>query len=83
MQLYFTGESFSNVQKFLKLQGVKVSHVAVYKWINKYVTLMEKYLEKIKPKVGEACRTDELYLKIKGNTNQSHFVTYRYNFLIL
>ena len=31
MQLYFTGESFRNVQKFLKLQGVKVSHVAVHK----------------------------------------------------
>lgn len=29
MQLYFTGESFRNVQKFLKLQGVKMSHVAV------------------------------------------------------
>src|SRR5437899_11778057 len=29
MQLYFTGESFRNVQKFLKLQGLKVSHVAI------------------------------------------------------
>jgi hypothetical protein len=27
--LYFTGESFRNVQKFLKLQGVKVTHVAI------------------------------------------------------
>jgi transposase-like protein len=68
MPLYFTGESFRNGQKFLKLQGVKVSHVAVYKWINKYVTLMERYLEQIKPNVGDAWRTDELYLKINGNT---------------
>ena len=30
MQLYFTGESLRNVQKFLRLQGVVVSHVAVY-----------------------------------------------------
>jgi transposase-like protein len=37
MQLYFTGESLRNVQKFLRLQGVNISHVAVYKWINKYV----------------------------------------------
>ncbi|MGC1931120.1 MAG: hypothetical protein WA667_19295 [Candidatus Nitrosopolaris sp.] len=44
MQLYFTGESFRNVQKFLKLQGVKISHVAIYKWIKKYVTLMKAYL---------------------------------------
>ncbi|MFB3889845.1 MAG: transposase, partial [Candidatus Bathyarchaeia archaeon] len=32
MQLYFTGESLRNVQKFLKLQGVDVSHVSVGKW---------------------------------------------------
>ena len=41
MQLYFTGESFRNVMRFLKLRGVSVSHVAVYKWIRKYVTLMQ------------------------------------------
>lgn len=33
MQLYFTGESLRGVQKFLKLQGVNMSHVSVYKWI--------------------------------------------------
>jgi putative transposase len=68
MQLYFTGESFRNVQKFLKIQGVNVSHMGVYKWINKYVKLMEKYLDKIKPNVSHVWRTDELYLKVKGNT---------------
>lgn len=40
MQLYFTGESLRNVQKFIKLQGLNMSHVAVYKWIKKYVKLM-------------------------------------------
>lgn len=29
MQLCFKGESLRNVQKFLRLQGVTVSHVAV------------------------------------------------------
>src|SRR5215212_7091191 len=67
MQLYFTGESLRNVQKFLRLQGVKISHVAIYKWIGKYVLLMEKYLEQISPKVSSVWRSDELYLKIKGN----------------
>jgi transposase-like protein len=61
MQLYFTGESFRNVKQFLKLQGVKMSHVVVYKWIRKYVGLMENYLEKIKPNVGDAWRADELF----------------------
>lgn len=57
MQLYFTGESFRNVQKFLKLQGVNVSHTGVYKWINKYVKLVEKYLDKIKPNVSFSALT--------------------------
>jgi transposase-like protein len=49
LQLYFTGESFRNIQKFLRLQGVKMSHVAIYKWVKKYVGLMQVYLEKITP----------------------------------
>jgi putative transposase len=67
MQLYFTGESFRNVQKFLKLQGVKFSHQSVYNWVERYTKLMEGYLEKITPQVGDTWRTDELYIKIRGN----------------
>jgi transposase-like protein len=67
MQLYFTGESLRNVQRFLRLQGVRVSHVAVYKWIRKYVALMQKYLDQITPQVSDVWRADELHLKVKGN----------------
>jgi len=67
MQLYFTGESLRNVQKFLKLRGVNVSHTAVYKWIKKYVKLMNEYLEKIKPNASDTWRADELYVKVHGN----------------
>jgi len=67
MQLYFTGESLRNVQKFLRLQGVNVSHVAVYKWIRKYVRLMEKYLDRITPKVSDTWRADEILVKFRGN----------------
>jgi transposase-like protein/predicted nucleic acid-binding Zn finger protein len=67
MQLYFTQESLRNIQKFLRLQGIKVSHVTVYNWIKKYVSLMDEYLEKIQPKVGDTWRADEVYAKINGN----------------
>jgi len=67
MQLYFTGESFRNVQKFLRLQGVNVSHVTVYNWITKYVGLMERYLKEFTPKVSDTWRTDEMYVKFSGN----------------
>jgi putative transposase len=56
LHLYFTGESFRNVQKFLKLQGVKMSHVAIYKWVQKYVDLMKSYLEQITPNVSDDWR---------------------------
>ncbi len=67
MQLYFTGESLRNVQKFLKLQGVTISHVSILKWITKYTALMTDYLEKMKPNVSDTWRADELYVKINGN----------------
>jgi transposase-like protein len=67
LQLYFSGASLRKCAEFLKLQGVKVSYVAVYKWINKYVTLMDKYIEKLTPQVSGTWRADELWLKVKGD----------------
>ncbi|MGI0068760.1 MAG: IS6 family transposase, partial [Nitrosopumilaceae archaeon] len=67
MQLYFSGESLRNTQRFLALQGVKISYVGIYKWIKRYVSLMQSYLDKLQPQVGNAWRTDELYVKVRGN----------------
>jgi transposase-like protein len=67
MQLYFTGESLRNVQKFIKLQGVNISHQTVYNWIKKYTDLMKMHLDKIVPQVGDTWRADEVYTKIKGD----------------
>lgn len=67
MQLYFTGESLRNVQKFLRMQGVKVSHVTIYRWIGKYTGIMEKYLKDFTPQVSDTWRTDEMYVKFSGN----------------
>jgi transposase-like protein len=66
MQIYFGGSSLRNTQKALALQGVKVSHVAILKWIRKYVKLMDDYLKDFTPRVGETWRADEMYIKFKG-----------------
>jgi transposase-like protein len=66
MQLYFSGESLRSVQDFLKLQGLNMSHVAVYRWIKRYVKLMDDYLVKMQPSVSGIWRTDEIFLRIKG-----------------
>jgi putative transposase len=67
MQMYFSGESLQNTAKTLRLIGAQVSHQTVYNWIEKYMALMEKYLDKITPQVSDTWRADELFLKVKGN----------------
>ncbi len=67
MQLYFTGESLRGVQKFLKLQGVDMSHVSIFNWVKKYVSLMDDYLKTITPQVGEKWHADEVWVKVKGD----------------
>ncbi|NJD75580.1 MAG: hypothetical protein FIB08_00600 [Candidatus Methanoperedens sp.] len=53
MQLYFSGESLRNTQKSLEFIGVKVSHQTISNWIEKYSLLMKKYVDKLKPQVGD------------------------------
>ena len=67
MQLYFSGESLRNTQKSLKLLGVQVSHKTIFMWIKKYISLMQKYVETLKPNVSDTWRADELFVKISGN----------------
>lgn len=67
MQLYFSGESLRNVARSLKLLGMDVTHQTIYNWIKKYTNLMQKYLEKIVPQVGDTWRADEIYMKIRGD----------------
>ncbi len=67
MQLYFSGESLRNSARSLKLLGVQVTHQTVFNWIEKYVALMGRYLNQIKPQVSDTWRADEMWLKIKGN----------------
>jgi putative transposase len=68
IQLYFSGESLRNTAESLRLIGVDVTYQTIWNWIKKYTALMNQYLEQIQPNVSGAWRTDELYLKIKGNT---------------
>ncbi len=67
MQFYFGGESLRSTQQALKLLGTQVSYQTIHNWIRKYISLMQSYLEQITPQVSETWRTDELYLKVRGN----------------
>ncbi len=67
IQLYFSGESLRNVAKSLKLLGMDVTYQTVWNWIEKYTNLMQKYLDKIVPQVGDTWRADEVWVKFGGN----------------
>ena len=47
--------------------GMQVSHQTVWNWIQKYIGLMEKYLNQITPQVSGTWRADELYMKFHGD----------------
>ena len=67
VDLVFSGLSTRKAAKSLEMTGVKVSHMTVMNWAAEYANLMDRFMDRITPQVGEQWRTDEIYLKIKGN----------------
>ena len=66
MQLYFTGESYRNITKYLRLQGQIFSYSSIYNWIRKYTNLLESYIGMIRPVVGTKWHADEAWVKVSG-----------------
>jgi transposase-like protein len=79
LQLYFTGESFRNIQKFLRLQGVKMSHVAIYKWIKKYVGLMQVYLGHLGLDLKDSLSRFQIIVKVPYANLGDRWINARYN----
>ena len=50
----------------LKGMNVKASHMTVQNWATQHARLIETFVDRMRPQVGEQWRTDELYLKIRG-----------------
>lgn len=70
LDLYFKGVSLRKIRDHLKqFYAIKVTHVAVLKWIRKYVTLMKEYVKNLKPEVSNVWHTDEMTVNINGEYN--------------
>ena len=67
VDLLFSGLSSRKIARSLEMTGVKTSHVTVQNWAREYAGLMDRFMDKITPQVGEQWRTDDIYLKIRGN----------------
>ena len=67
LDLYFKGISLRKITNHLKqFYDVEVSHVTVYYWIQKYVSLINRYLETLTPQLGGVWHVDEMKVKSNG-----------------
>ena len=66
VDLVFSGLSTRKTATALKGMNIKVTYQTVLNWADEYASLMDKFMDDIRPQVGEKWRTDEVYLKIKG-----------------
>ncbi len=73
LDLYFKGISMRAIVDHLKqFYSVEVSHVAVYKWIRKYVNLMKTYADQLVPKVSGVWHSDEMVLNVRNLDNHEN-----------
>ena len=67
LDLYFKGISLRKIQDHLKqFEQTNVSFVAVYKWIRKYVGLMEQYAKTLQPQLSGVWHADEMKVNVHG-----------------
>ena len=66
VDLVFSGLSTRKTATALKGMNIKATFQTVLNWADEYANLMDKFMDDIRPQVGEKWRTDEVYLKIKG-----------------
>lgn len=67
LDLFFKGVSLRKIGDHLRqFEGVNVSHVAVLKWIQKYVALMKDYVDTLKPELSRVYHADETKVSIRG-----------------
>jgi transposase-like protein len=73
LDLYFKGISMRAIVDHIKqFYGVEVSHVAIYKWIRKYIAMMMKYCDQLVPRVSGIWHSDEMTLNIKDLDNHEN-----------
>jgi transposase-like protein len=67
MDFYFDGLSVRKIQRQIEyIFKVKVSQVAIYKWIIKYSKLIKEYVDTLKADLGDVWHVDETAIKVKG-----------------
>jgi len=68
LDLYFRGLSLRKISQHLKeFYNLSVTHMSIYNWIEKYIGIMNEYVNTIKPDIGDVWHTDEMMIKVDGS----------------
>ncbi len=68
LDLYFKGVSLRKITDHLKqFERLNVSHMAVQKWIRKYISLMKSYVDTVKPQLSGVFHADEMKINVNGS----------------
>ena len=68
LDLYFRGLSLRKISQHLKdFYDLEVTHMSVYNWIEKYIGIMNNYVNTIQPDIGDVWHTDEMMVSIGGS----------------
>lgn len=68
LDLYFKGNSLRQITDTLnQFFGLRVAHMTVYRWLQRYVALINEYAAGLEPWVGDKWHADEVFTKFNGN----------------
>ena len=67
VDLVFSGLSSRKTALALKRAGVRVSYKTVQRWAAQFGEMMDEFVDRMVPQVGEDWRTDEVYMRVLGN----------------
>lgn len=67
LDLYHKGVSLRKISDHLEqFYDLKVSHIAIYKWIHKYMKLINRHVSQYTPELGGMWHGDEMMMKVDG-----------------
>ena len=69
LQMYFSKMSVRRISELFEMQGIEISHMTIYRWVEQYSKMTSVYLNGIIPRVGNWFRADEVWVKINGKQN--------------
>jgi len=67
LDLYFKGVSLRKIADHLhQIHGLNIDHSTVYRWIVRYIDIIEAYVATLEPELGNLWHGDEMKIKVKG-----------------